>query len=186
VKYQTRKGEVCVDRDEGPFKAKFDKIPTLRPAFAKEGSITAANASTINDGAAAVVLAGAEYKGQAQFRIHSYAGHAQDPEWFTTAPIEAMRKNLKKSGLDWKDIGLFEINEAFALVPLAAMKEFKLSPEKVNIYGGGISLGHPIGCSGARILVTLMNGMKRTDTQFGLASLCIGGGEALSLIIEKI
>jgi len=186
VVVKTRKGEIEVKADEGPFKANFDKIPNLRPAFEKDGSITAANASTINDGAAALVLAGEAYKTQAKFKLHSYAGHAQDPTWFTTAPIEAMKKNLEKSGLKPNDIDLYEINEAFAVVPMAAIKELELDRDKVNIYGGGISLGHPIGCSGARIVVTLMNALEREQKRYGLASLCIGGGEALSVIIERL
>jgi acetyl-CoA C-acetyltransferase len=181
-----RKGDVTIEKDEGPFKAKFEKIPQLRPAFEKNGKITAANASTINDGAAAVVLGGEAHKGDAKFRIVSYAGHAQDPTWFTTAPIEAMKKNLDNANLKASDIDLFEINEAFAVVPMVAMKEFDLSAQKVNIYGGGVSLGHPIGCSGTRIVVTLMNGLERTGGKLGLASLCIGGGEALSIIIERL
>jgi len=181
-----RKGDVTVSEDEGPFKANFEKMGKLRPAFEKEGTITAANASTINDGAAAVVLGGEEYKDQAKFKILSYAHHAQDPTWFTTAPVEAMKKSLDKAGLKISDIDLFEINEAFALVTMAAMKELELDHNKVNIYGGGVSLGHPIGCSGTRIVVTLMNGMEKKNAKYGMSSICIGGGEALSMIIEKI
>jgi acetyl-CoA C-acetyltransferase len=186
VTIKGRKGDTIVDSDEGPFKANFEKIPQLRPAFDKNGSITAANASTINDGAAAVVLGGEEFKDKAKFKIVSYAGHAQDPTWFTTAPVEAMKKALDKSGLKIEDIGLFEINEAFAVVAMAAIEELKLDREKVNIYGGGVSLGHPIGCSGTRIVVTLMNAMERNSVKYGMASICIGGGEALSLILERI
>ncbi|EQC45439.1 thiolase family protein [Bacteriovorax sp. Seq25_V] len=186
VKIQDRKGEVTVDTDEGPFKANFDKIPTLRPAFEKDGTITAANASTINDGAAAVVLGGEEYKDQAEFKIVGYAGHAQDPTWFTTAPIEAMKKNFAKTGLNVSDIGVFEINEAFAAVPMAAMNELGIDHKDLNIFGGGVSLGHPIGASGTRIIVTLMSAMKKRNCKYGMASICIGGGEALSLILEKI
>ena len=186
VTVKGRKGDIVVDSDEGPFKANFEKIPQLRPAFEKDGTITAANASTINDGAAAIVLGGEEYKNQAKFKIHSYAGAAQDPTWFTTAPVEAMKKNFEKAGLKPEDIDLYEINEAFAAVTMVAMKEFGLSRDKVNIYGGGVSLGHPIGCSGTRIVVTLMNAMENKSAKYGLASLCIGGGEALSLIIERI
>ncbi len=186
VKIQDRKGEVIVDSDEGPFKANFEKIPTLRPAFEKDGTITAANASTINDGAAAVVLGGEEYKDQAEFKIVGYAGHAQDPTWFTTAPVEAMKKNFEKTGLKVSDIGVFEINEAFAAVPMVAMKELGIDHKDLNIFGGGVSLGHPIGTSGARIIVTLMSAMKKRNCKYGMASICIGGGEALSLILEKI
>ena len=181
-----RKGDTIVDTDEGPFKANFEKMPSLRPAFDKSGTITAANASTINDGAAAVLLGGEKYKDQAKFKIVSYAGHAQDPTWFTTAPVEAMKKSLDKAGLKIEDIGLFEINEAFAVVAMAAISELKLDREKVNIFGGGVSLGHPIGCSGTRIVVTLMNAMERNSVKYGMASICIGGGEALSLVLEKL
>jgi len=186
VAIKGRKGDTVVESDEGPFKANFEKIPQLRPAFDKNGSITAANASTINDGAAAVVLGGEEYKDRAKFKIVSYAGHAQDPTWFTTAPVEAMKKSLDKANLKIEDIGLFEINEAFAVVTMAAMEELKLDREKVNIYGGGVSLGHPIGCSGTRIVVTLMNAMERNSVKYGMASICIGGGEALCLILERL
>lgn len=186
VTLKTRKGEIVVAEDEGPKKADFDKIPELRPAFEKSGTITAANASSINDGAAAVILGGEDYKAQANFKLISYAGHAQDPTWFSTAPVAAMKKCLDKSGLKLSEIGLFEINEAFAVVTMAAIKELELDEAKVNIYGGGVSLGHPIGCSGSRIVVTLMNAMKQTQTRYGMASICIGGGEALALLIEQI
>ena len=186
VTFRTRKGEKTVDLDEGPFKANFEKIPKLKPAFEKEGTITPANASTINDGAASVLLASDKYKDQAEFKVVGYSGHAQNPTWFTTAPVEAMKKCLEKSSLSIEDIDLFEINEAFAVVPMATMKELDLSKDKVNIFGGGVSLGHPIGCSGARIVVTLMNALKRGNKKRGMASICIGGGEALALIIERI
>tara|TARA_R110002072_G_scaffold1989_2_gene16312 strand:- start:38332 stop:39504 length:1173 start_codon:yes stop_codon:yes gene_type:complete len=186
VTIKTRKGDSVIEEDEGPFKAKFDKIPQLRPAFEKDGTITAANASTINDGAAAVVLAGEEYKDQAKFKIVAYANHAGDPTWFTTAPVEAMKKCFAKANLTKSDIDLFEINEAFAVVPMAAMKEFELDESKVNIYGGGVSLGHPIGCSGTRIVVTLMTAMENQQSKYGMASICIGGGEALAIILEKM
>ncbi len=185
VTVKGRKGDTLVDTDEGPFKAKFDKIPSLRPAFDKAGGITAANASTLNDGAAALVLGSAKYKDKAKFKILGWASHAQNPTWFTTAPSEAIAKNLKNLNLSISDIDLFEINEAFAAVTMAAMKDHNIPSDKVNIYGGGISLGHPIGCSGARLIVTLMNALERTGGKRGLASLCIGGGEALSIVIEK-
>jgi acetyl-CoA C-acetyltransferase len=180
------KGDVVVSIDEGPGKANFEKMPMLKPAFDKNGTITAANASTINDGAAAIVLGGEEFKSQAKFKIVSYASHAQNPTWFTTAPVEAMKKALDKANLKLEQIDLFEINEAFAVVALAAMKELKLDHSKVNIYGGGVSLGHPIGCSGTRIVVTLMTAMENKNAKYGMASICIGGGEALAMIIEKI
>jgi acetyl-CoA C-acetyltransferase len=186
VTIKGRKGDVVVDTDEGPSKVKFDKVPTLRPAFKKDGTITAANASTINDGAAAIVLGGDEYKDQAKFKIHSWANHAQDPTWFTTAPVEAIKKNLEKAELKVDDIGLWEINEAFAAVSMVTMKELNIPHEKVNIYGGGVSLGHPIGTSGTRILLTLCNAMERNDVKYGCAAICIGGGEALSMVIEKL
>lgn len=180
------KGDTIVSVDEGPGKANFEKMPSLKPAFDKNGTITAANASTINDGAAAVVLGGEEYKSQAKFKIVSYASHAQNPTWFTTAPVEAMNKALSKANLKLDQIDLFEINEAFAVVALAAMKELKLDHNKVNIYGGGVSLGHPIGASGTRIVVTLMTAMENKKAKYGMAAICIGGGEALSLILERL
>ena len=186
VTVASRKGEVVVDKDDGPFKADFSKIPNLRPAFEKDGTITAANASTINDGAAAVVLGGDEYKDKAKFKILGYAANAHNPTWFTTAPIEAMKKSLAIAGLKVDQIDLFEINEAFAVVPMAAIKELNLDYSKVNVFGGGVSLGHPIGCSGTRIVVTLMNAMEKKGAKYGLAAICIGGGEALSLVIERL
>ncbi len=186
VTIKGRKGDTVVEEDESPFKAKFDKIPGLRPAFEKDGTITAANASTINDGAAAVVLGGEEYKDQAEFKILSYASHAENPTWFTTAPIGAMKKSLEKANMTIDQIDLFEINEAFAVVPMAAMKELGISHEKTNIFGSGVSLGHPIGCSGTRIVVTLMSAMKKKEAKYGMASICIGGGEALAIILERM
>lgn len=180
------KGDVVVSTDEGPGKANFEKMPGLKPAFDKNGTITAANASTINDGAAAIVLGGEDFKSQAKFKILSYASHAQNPTWFTTAPVEAMKKALDKAKLNLDQIDLFEINEAFAIVALAAIKELKLDHSKVNIYGGGVSIGHPIGCSGTRIVVTLMNAMENKKSKYGMASICIGGGEALAMIIERL
>ncbi|MBF0205925.1 MAG: acetyl-CoA C-acetyltransferase, partial [Oligoflexia bacterium] len=154
---------------------------------------TAANASTINDAAAAVVLAKGQHSarndaknGGSIFRVVAFASHAQDPAWFTLAPIGAIQKCLQRARLTLSDINFFEINEAFACVPLAAIKELNISPEKVNIYGGAISLGHPIGCSGTRIVVTLMNALTRQNARYGMATLCIGGGEALAMIIEKV
>jgi acetyl-CoA C-acetyltransferase len=186
VTIKTAKGETIVSEDEGPGKANFEKMPQLKPAFDKNGSITAANASTINDGAAAIVLAGEKYKDLAKFKIVSYANHAQNPTWFTTAPVEAMKKALSKAKLNLEQIDLFEINEAFAVVALTAMSELKLDHKKVNIYGGAVSLGHPIGCSGTRIVVTLMTAMENTKSKYGMASICIGGGEALALILERL
>lgn len=186
VKVPAKGGTVDVSEDEGPFKANFEKMPSLKPAFDKAGTITAANASTINDGAAAVVLGGEAYASQAEFKILGYASNAQDPTWFTTAPVDAIKKSLKKANLNINQIDLFEINEAFAAVTMAAMKECEIPHEKVNIFGGAVAIGHPIGASGARILVTLMNAMRRKKATYGCTAICIGGGEALSLIIERI
>jgi acetyl-CoA C-acetyltransferase len=186
VKISSKSGVVEFSEDEGPFKANFEKIPGLKPAFEKDGTITAANASTINDGAAAVVLAGDAYAEQAEFKILAFASHAQNPTWFSTAPVEAINKSLKKANLSIDQIDLFEINEAFAAVTMAAMKECKIPHDKVNVLGGAVSLGHPIGASGARILVTLMNAMKLKKSTYGLAAICIGGGEALSLVLQRL
>ena len=186
VEIEGRKGPIVISEDEGPSKVRFDKIPNLKPAFKKGGTITAANASSINDGGASIVLGGEDYADQAKFKILSYASHAHAPEWFTTAPIEATKKCLDKAGLKIKDIDLFEINEAFAVVALASIKELELEVSKVNIYGSAISLGHPIGVSGARIIMSLMSGLKKEQKRYGLASICIGGGEALSVIIERM
>lgn len=186
VTIKNPKGDVIVSEDEGPGKANFEKMSQLKPAFEKNGTITAANASTINDGAAAVVLGGEKYKSLAKFKIVSYASHAQNPTWFTTAPVEAMKKAAAKAKLNLDQIDLFEINEAFAVVALIAMHELKLDRSKVNIYGGAVSLGHPIGCSGTRIVVTLMTAMENSKVKYGMASICIGGGEALALILERL
>lgn len=181
-----KKGDTVISEDEGPGKANFEKMPSLRPAFEKDGTITAANASTINDGAAAILLGGDEFASSAEFKILGYASNAHEPTWFTTAPVEAIKKSLKKANLNINQIDLFEINEAFAAVTMAAMKECEIPHEKVNVLGGAVSLGHPIGASGARIVVTLMNAMRKKKAKYGCAAICIGGGEALSLIIEKI
>jgi acetyl-CoA C-acetyltransferase len=186
VTIKNPKGDLVISEDEGPGKANFEKMSQLKPAFDKNGTITAANASTINDGAAAVVLGGEKYKSQAKFKIVSYASHAQNPTWFTTAPVEAMKKAAEKAKLNLDQIDLFEINEAFAVVALTAMHELKLQHSKVNIYGGAVSLGHPIGCSGTRIVVTLMTAMENKKAKYGMASICIGGGEALALILERL
>ena len=189
VKILTKKGEVVVKQDESPFKADFTKIPHLKPAFNSEaagGTITAANASSINDGAAAVIVSNDHHGKAGVFKIVSYASHAAHPTWFTTAPITAIQKALAFAKLSVEQIDHFEINEAFATVPLYAMKDLKIDHTKLNPYGGAIALGHPIGCSGARIVVTLMHGLQRTGGRLGLASLCIGGGEGLALIIERI
>ena len=190
VTVKTRSGEVRVAIDEGPGKVKLDKIATLKPAFKKDGTITAASSSSINDGAAALVLA-RESTAQALgarplARIVGHATFSQAPEWFATAPAGAVHKLLKKIGWDVKDVDLWEINEAFAVVPMAAMKELGLSHEIVNVNGGACALGHPIGASGARIIVTLLYALQARGLKKGVATLCIGGGEATALAIELI
>ncbi|MCH7528130.1 MAG: acetyl-CoA C-acyltransferase [Candidatus Marinimicrobia bacterium] len=190
VEVPQRRGDPqVVTRDEEPGKVKFDKIPTLRPVFEKDGTITAANASTINDGAAALVVMSAatalELGITPLARILGQASAAQAPEWFTTAPAKAVRQLLAKTGLTMAEIDLFEINEAFAVVALAALKELDLDPEKVNVNGGAVALGHPIGASGARILVTLLSALEQRDARRGLAAICIGGGEAAALVVER-
>ena len=188
VTVKTRKGDVEVSQDEQPMKARLDKIPTLRPAFKKDGTVTAANASSISDGAAAVVMmsdAEAEKRGLTPLAtVVAHASHAHEPEWFTTAPVNAMKKVVEKAGWTMEDVDLFEINEAFAVVPMAAMQELGISHDKVNVNGGACALGHPIGASGARICVTLINALKKRGLKKGVASLCIGGGEATALAIE--
>ncbi|AWI79407.1 MAG: acetyl-CoA C-acyltransferase [Betaproteobacteria bacterium HGW-Betaproteobacteria-13] len=183
-----RKGDVVVDKDEQPPKAQLDKIGSLKPAFRKDGTVTAANSSSISDGAAALVLmrkSTAEKLGLSPVAtIIGHATHAQEPAWFTTAPVGAMQKVLAKAGWSVEDVDLWEINEAFAVVTMAAMKEMKLPHDKVNINGGACALGHPIGASGARILVTLIGALRRQGLKRGVASLCIGGGEATAMAIE--
>ena len=182
------KEERFVENDEQPFKANFEKIPTLKPAFRKDGTVTAANSSSISDGAAALVMmrrSTAEKRGLAPLAIVvGQSTHAQEPGWFTTAPVGAMAKLFERTGWKAKDIDLFEINEAFAVVTLAAMKEHGLPHEKVNVHGGACALGHPIGASGARILVTLIGALRKYGLKRGVASLCIGGGEATAMAIE--
>jgi acetyl-CoA C-acetyltransferase len=183
-------GEVVIDKDEGPLKAKLDKITALKPAFKKDGTITAASSSSINDGAAALVLmreSTAKKLGCKPIaRILGHATHAQEPNWFTTAPIGSIEKLYQKLNLTTKDVDLFEINEAFAAVPMAAMKDLGISHDKINIHGGACALGHPIGASGARIIVTLIGALKKTGGKIGVASLCIGGGEATAMAIELV
>ncbi len=189
VKIKGRKGETeVVDSDEEIFNVKFDKISKLKPVFDKEGTITAANASTINDGAAAlVVMSGekAESLGITPIAvIKSQASAAKEPEWFTTAPADAIPKALDKAGMSKADVDLFEINEAFSVVSIANNQILELDPEKVNIYGGAVSMGHPIGCSGTRIIVTLLNALKQTGSKVGCAGICNGGGGASALVVE--
>lgn len=190
VEVASRKGTVTVDKDEEPTKTDFAKVPGLKPAFDKTGTITAANASKINDGAAAIVLmsesAVKETGAQPLAKIVAHATNAQDPKWFTTAPVGAIRKACEAAGLTVDQIDLFEINEAFAAVTMVAMKDLKIPAEKVNIHGGAVALGHPIGASGARILTTLVHALKQRQKRYGLATLCIGGGEAVALIVERV
>jgi acetyl-CoA C-acetyltransferase len=191
VEVPGRKGEVTrVDADEGPGKAQFDKIPGLKPVFDKAGTVTAANASTINDGAAALVLMSADKARELGVkplaRIVSYDGHAQDPEWFTTAPAHAMRHAMRKAGWDAESVDLYEVNEAFAVVALAAQKDLGIPSDKLNVWGGAISLGHPIGASGARILVTLLSALQDRGLRRGIAGICIGGGEATAVCVERL
>ena len=190
VTIQTRKGDVTVDTDELPRKAMPDKIPSLRPAFSKDGTVTAANASAISDGAAALVMmrqSEAERRGLKPLaKIVATAAHAHEPAYFTTAPVPAMQKAMERAGWSKDDVDLFEINEAFAVVPMIAMKELGLSHDKINVNGGACALGHPIGASGARIMVTLLAALENAGKTTGVASLCIGGGEATAVAIERM
>ena len=189
VTYKTRKGEVTVDTDELPRSARPDKIPQLRPAFSKDGTVTAANASAISDGAAALVLmkeSEAEKRGLKPLaKIVSMANHSHEPKYFTTAPVPAMKKALEKAGWGVDDVDLWEVNEAFAVVPMIAMKELGVSHDKLNVNGGACAMGHPIGASGARVIVTLLNAMEQRGAKKGLASLCIGGGEGIAMTVER-
>ncbi len=190
VSVSSRKGDSTVTRDEQPAKARPDKIPHLKPAFRKDGTVTPANSSSISDGAAALVLASreeAERQGLTiRARIVGHAGHAQEPGWFTTAPIPAARKLLDKIGWQAADVDLWEVNEAFAVVPMVFMRELGLSPDIVNVNGGACALGHPIGASGARIMVTLLNALEKRGLRRGVAAICIGGGEGTAIAIERI
>ncbi|MFN7287766.1 MAG: acetyl-CoA C-acetyltransferase [Burkholderiales bacterium] len=185
-----RKGDVIIDKDESPFKSDISKIPALKPAFRKDGTVTAASSSSISDGAAALVMMRASTAKQLGVtpiaRMVGHASHAQQPQWFTTAPVGAIRKLYDKTGWSSATTDLFEINEAFAVVAMAAMKEHALPHEKVNIHGGACALGHPIGASGARLIVTLIGALRKTGGRRGVASLCIGGGEATAVAIEML
>ncbi|HCA5142184.1 TPA: thiolase family protein [Acinetobacter baumannii] len=188
VTVSTRKSDVIVDQDEQPLNAKIDKIPSLKPAFAKDGTITAANASSISDGASALVLTSSEVAAQRGLqplaKIIATASNSQHPSEFTIAPVGAIEKVLKKAGWNAQDVDLWEINEAFAMVTMCPIDDFKLDPEKVNIHGGACALGHPVGSTGSRIILTLIHALKRTGGQKGVAALCIGGGEATAVAIE--
>lgn len=190
VEIQTKKGNVIIDTDEDPQIVNFEKLKTLKPVFKKDGTITAANASSINDGASAILLVSKEKAEMMNLKpiakIIAQSSAAKDPKWFTTAPIDAIKKVLNKADLKIEDIDLFEINEAFAVVSLVVNKELGLDSAKVNIKGGAVALGHPIGASGSRILTTLLHSLKETNSKYGLASLCIGGGEASALIVERM
>ena len=190
VTVSTRKGDVVVEQDEQPLNAKADKIPSLRPAFKKDGTITAANASSISDGASVLVVTSREIAAQRNLKplanILAYASHSQHPSEFTIAPVGAIEKVLKKTGWNAADVDLWEINEAFAMVTMAAIDAFELDPAKVNINGGACALGHPLGSSGSRIIVTLIHALKRTGGKKGIAALCIGGGEATAIAVELV
>ncbi len=186
-----KKGETLrMEQDEEPFNVKFEKIPTLKPAFLKDGTVTAANASTMNDGAAAMVLVSEEKLKELNLtplaRILSYADAEQAPEWFTTSPAIAVPRAVEKAGLKMEDIDYWELNEAFAVVGIENSKRMQLDPAKVNLHGGAVSLGHPLGCSGARILVTLLHILKQQKARYGAAGICNGGGGASAMVIENL
>jgi len=190
VTINSKKGDVVVEKDEEPWNVKFDKIAGLKPAFGKEGTVTAANASTMNDGAAALVLMSSEKADELGIKplavIRSYADAEQEPEWFTTTPSIALPKAVKKAGLQMSDIDFVELNEAFSVVGIVNTKKMDLDPAKVNVNGGAVSLGHPLGCSGARILVTLVNILKQNSGKYGAAGICNGGGGASAMVIENV
>lgn len=190
VTVKGRKGDTVVDSDQQPRNANLDKIPTLKPAFRKDGTVTPANSSSISDGAAALVMmrqSEAEKRGLTPIaKVLGHTSHAQEPAWFTTAPVHAIQKLYEKLGWTDADVDLYEINEAFAVVPMAAMKELSLDAEKVNVNGGACALGHPIGASGARIMVTLINALKTRGMKRGVAGICIGGGEATAIGLELV
>lgn len=191
VTIEGRKGPVTVDRDEEPFATpleKLEKMGTLKPAFQKDGTVTAANASKINDGASALVLVSENALGNGKpiARIVAQASHAQEPDWFTTAPVAAARKAAEKAGIPLSQIDLFEVNEAFAVVAMAFIEELALDPNKVNVNGGAVALGHPIGSSGSRLLATLIHALRARKKKYGLAAICIGGGEATAVVVEAL
>ena len=190
IKVSNRKNEIIINKDEQPFKSDITKIPTLKPAFKKNGTVTAANSSSISDGASSVILM-LESEAQKRAikplaRIINHSTNSQEPKWFTTAPGKAIEKILKIAKMTKNDIDIWEINEAFSAVAMAAIEDFELDDSMVNIYGGAVALGHPIGASGARILTTLLTALDKKNKNIGLATLCIGGGEASAMIIEKL
>ncbi len=188
VSVKGKGGDVAVSLDEQPRKADASKIPTLKPAFAKDGTVTAANSSSISDGAAALVLMSGDAAAKRGLkpiaRIVAHASNAAEPRWFTTAPVKAIERVLERAGWKKSDVDLYEINEAFAVVAMIALRDLSLAADVVNVNGGACALGHPIGASGARIVVTLLNALKRRGLKRGVASLCIGGGEATALAVE--
>jgi acetyl-CoA C-acetyltransferase len=190
VTFSTRKGDVTIDADEQPAKARPEKIPQLKPAFAKEGTVTAANASSISDGAAALVVTSVAMAAQQGMRVRAricgHASHAHAPQWFTTAPVPAAQKLLAKLGWEANDVDLWEVNEAFAVVPMAFMHELGLPRERVNVNGGACALGHPIGASGSRIIVTLLHALEARGLKRGVAAICIGGGEGTAIAVERV
>ena len=190
VTVEGRKGSEVVSEDETPFTVNVEKIPTLRPAFNKDGRVTAATSSSISDGAAALVMmteSEAKKRGAKPLaRVVAHASNAHEPEWFTTAPVGAIEKVLKKAGWKAADVDLFEVNEAFAVVTMAAMKDIGIDPEKVNVNGGAVALGHPIGATGARIITTLIYALKKRGKKKGVAALCIGGGEGTAIALEVL
>ena len=190
VTFGTRKGDVTISADEQPAKARPEKIPQLKPAFAKDGTVTAANASSISDGAAALVVTSAAIAAdqglKVRARIRGHASHAHAPQWFTTAPVPAAQRLLARLGWEVGDVDLWEVNEAFAVVPMAFMHELGLPRERVNVNGGACALGHPIGASGSRIIVTLLHALEARDLKRGVAAICIGGGEGTAIAIERI
>jgi acetyl-CoA C-acetyltransferase len=190
VTVKTKTGEVSHDKDEQPLTAKIDKIPTLKPAFKKDGTVTAANSSSISDGAAALVLMAEEEAARRGLkplaRVLGHATHAQDPAWFTTAPVGAIELLLRKLGWTPDRPDLYEVNEAFAVVPMTVMQELGVPHEKMNVFGGACALGHPVGASGARIVVTLLNALRRRGGKYGVAGICLAGGEATALAVELL
>ena len=190
IEIKKRRETISFVQDEEPFSVKLEKVPALRPAFKKDGTVTAANASSINDGAAVTLMMSASKAKELRLKpiakIKSTASYAHEPSWFTTAPINCIKKALKKADLKTDDIHHYEINEAFSVVTMAAIQDLKLDPKKVNPYGGAVSLGHPIGASGTRLFVTMLNGLKQSGGKYGLTTLCIGGGEASAVIVEML
>ena len=188
VEVKNNRGAMIVDKDEGPGRFNEQKLRDLQPAFGKEGTVTAGNASSINDGASAIVVTSAEKAAELgmkpQARVLGYATFSREPEWFTLAPVGAVGRLLEKLNLKADEVDLFEVNEAFAVVPMLVMKELSIPHGKMNVHGGAVALGHPIGASGARVLVTLLEAMKERRAKIGIASLCIGGGEAVALAVQ--